>query len=422
MGLKLSSKEKSNDSIEELGELAKTAGAVVVAEVVQARERPCASTYIGEGKVHELRGKIIDAQADLVIFDNDLTGTQVRNLESIAGARVIDRTELILDIFARRAKTREAKLQVELAQLRYLLPRLTGKGVSLSRLGGGIGTRGPGETKLEYDRRRIRERITHLKRDMESVAKERSQQRAGRRAFVIYAIVGYTNAGKSTLLNTLTTAGVMAEDGLFATLDPTTRSLVLPNNQKILLVDTVGFIQNLPHDLVSSFAATLEEVKEADCLLHVVDASSPWMEKQINEVNKVLSQLEVISKPTLLLLNKIDKTAPFRNEFLTGFEDDHAIDRMLKKIPNSVAISALYGQGLDNLFKAMMDMPPLRLKRLSITIPVDKSRLYAWICEEGDVVSCSYQEDKIIMDVGLTPKKAAIFERLRKNLATDHNG
>lgn len=387
--------------MEELARLARTAGAVVVDEAVQMRDSPCAATYIGKGLVQELKVRVIDGQADLVIFDNDLTGTQIRNLESVIGKRVIDRTQLILDIFARRAKTREAKLQVELAQLRYLLPRLVGKGVLLSRLGGGIGTRGPGETKLEYDRRRIRERIGHLKKMMAGIVKERGEQRSGRKDFVVFAIVGYTNAGKSTLLNALTSSGVKVEDGLFATLDPTTRGFVLPNNQKILLVDTVGFIQNLPPDLVSSFQATLEEVKEADCLLHVVDASSPRMEEEIDEVNKVLVQLRALSKPTLILLNKIDK-----------FEEESLVKRMLKRIPHSVAISALKGRGLDDLFKAMIQVPPLRLKYLSISIPVDKGRLYAWICEQGDVLSATFQEDKIVMDVGLPPKKVALFERL----------
>ncbi len=407
MELKLTSERGPNNHLEELAELAKTAGADVVSEVVQIKDSPCASTYIGKGKAYELKEEAERVQADIIIFNNNLTGSQARNLEAIVNAKIIDRTELILDIFAQRARTREAKLQVELAQLKYSLPRLTGKGVALSRLGGGIGTRGPGETKLEYDRRRIRNRITHLKKEMQGIVKERKQQRAKRKEFVVCSLVGYTNAGKSTLLNTFTSAGVRTEDRLFATLDPTTRGFILPNNQKILLVDTVGFIQNLPHDLVSSFAATLEEVQEADILLHVVDASSPWMEGQIDAVNKVLEQLNVISKPILIVLNKIDR-----------LEDDKLVRRMLKRIPNSVAISALYNRGLEKLFAAMMDLPPLRLRHFSVAIPANNGRLYTWLKREGNIESCRYEGDRFIIDVGLTDKKIAYFKKLRSNAPT----
>lgn len=400
--LRLGLKDRE-DSLCELRELTRSIDGVVIDEVTQTRMSPCPNTYIGEGKVEELKEKVINKRIDLIIFDNELTGTQIRNLESIIGIRVIDRTQLILDIFARRARTREARLQVELAQLMYLLSRLGGKGLFLSRLGGGIGTRGPGEMKLEYDRRRIRKRIDHLKGMMDDVVKERREQRAGRKGFVVFAIVGYTNAGKSTLLNTLTLSCVKVEDRLFSTLDPTIRGLVLPNNQKVLLVDTVGFIRNLPHHLISSFHATLEEVREADCLLHVVDASSPWMEEEIDEVNKVLLQLGAISKPSLILLNKIDR---FNESSL------NSIDKMLRRIPNSVAISALKCQGIDELLKAMTNMPPLRLEYLSMSIPLDKVRLYARICKEGDVLSTKFKEDRIIMDVGLPSKKIAIFKRL----------
>lgn len=401
VGLNLEGDPCFEMALDELEALAKTAGAEVIEKIVQKRKVVCAKTYLGKGKVLELKEILSKNGADLVIFNNDLTGTQVRNLESIIGTKVIDRTELILDIFARRAKTREAKIQVELAQLNYLLPRLRGKGVSLSRLGGGIGTRGPGETKLEYDRREIRNRLTSLKRALVRISRERAQQRSGRKRFIVGAIVGYTNAGKSTLFNALTRASVKTEDGLFATLDPTTRCLLLPNNQRILLIDTVGFIQNLPHHLISSFKATLEEVTHADLLLHVVDVSNPQGPKQMKEVEKILAQLGAASTPSITALNKIDKV-----------EDLSFVRQILRERVYSVAISALYSEGLDKLLDILMNLPPLRLKLVSIDFPVEKGRLESWIYGEGRVEDKRYHNGRVTMDVWLPQEKIDRLKRL----------
>jgi len=328
--------------------LARTAGAEVVAEITQAQNAPNPATLIGKGKIEEAIQASKKNKCDLVIFDNELSGIQARNLEEAFGLRVIDRTALILDIFAKRARTAEAKLQVELAQLTYLLPRLTGRGVLLSKLGGGIGTRGPGETKLEYDRRRIRKKISHLKKKTERIVLHRRRLRKRRKGLTVGAIVGYTNAGKSTLLNCLTRAEVRTTDGLFATLDPTTRRLDLEGKRRILLTDTVGFIQNLPHHLIDAFKATLEETKEADFLLHVVDISSPYFKEQMASVQELLEELEVIGKPTITVLNKIDQA------------DKPTVYHLLRRTPNSVAISALKGEGIDNLLEVIFDLIKMR--------------------------------------------------------------
>jgi GTP-binding protein HflX len=322
----------------ELEALAKTAGAKSVGEVVQSRDKPDFRYYIGEGKVTELKAACLAADAETVIFNCDLSPSQIRNLQKELGIKVIDRTGLILDIFAQHAQTKEGKLQVELAQDNYALTHLTGKGVELSRLGGGIGTRGPGETKLEMDRRRIRKRISQLKKELEEVMNHRSIRRERRRQskVPVAAIVGYTNAGKSTLLNTLTKAGVVAEDKLFATLDPVTRMLRLPDKKEILLTDTVGFIQDLPHDLIESFRATLEEVTEADLLIHIVDISHPNFIEQINSTYKVLEDLSAITKPMLTVFNKLDR-----------YIGDSRV--LLNKYSPAVAISALIGTGIKEL-------------------------------------------------------------------------
>lgn len=321
--------------------MAKSAGAIVCGTITQNRTSPDVTTYIGKGKIDELKQLTTQQQPELIIFDNDLTGSQIRNIENAVGVRVIDRTELILDIFAQRAHTAEAKLQVELAQLNYLLPRLIGLGLLMSRLGGGIGTRGPGETELEYDRRRINRRISHLKKEIQKVTKIRAEQRKGRKKFPLVSIVGYTNAGKSTLLKTLTKTETPIEDRLFTTLD-TKISKIFIEGKELLLIDTVGFIQHLPHHLVTSFKATLEEVQEADILLHVVDASSPFVEMQMEAVQEVLKQLDVISKPMVTVFNKIDK-----------IENLNEVSRLLKKIPYSVAISALSGENINQLVQIL---------------------------------------------------------------------
>ena len=335
----------ADQSLAEFRELVSSAGAVVVAELIQRRPRPDPATLIGAGKVEEIAGVAASTEADLVLFDHDLTPTQLRNLEAALPCRVLDRTQLILDIFARHARTSEGQLQVELAQLQYLLPRLTGRGKAMSQLGGGIGTRGPGETKLETDRRRIQSRIDHLKGELESVRRVRKQQRQRRESVPVptVALVGYTNAGKSTLFNCLTGASVLQSPRMFATLDPKLRVLSLPSHRKVLLSDTVGFIRNLPHTLVTSFRATLEEVAQAEVLLHIRDAASTYGEEQKAQVEKVLGELDVLSKPRIEVLNKID--------LLGVHEREGLLARSLAG--GEVAVSAHTGEGMDSLLKAI---------------------------------------------------------------------
>src|SRR5947209_482535 len=296
------------DSLDELKELANSAGAEVVNTVTQKLGKPTAPYYIGKGKAEQIKESFQDQRVTSVIFDNELSPAQGRNLENLFSRKVIDRTQLILDIFAQRARSREGRLQIELAQLQYLLPRLTRMWTHLSRQTGGIGTRGPGETQLEVDRRRVQERIAKIERELAAVRKTRAVQREGRRRnqWPVIAVVGYTNAGKSTLLNLLTGADLIAENKLFATLDPTTRSFTLPNKQRVLLTDTVGFLRKLPHTLIESFKATLEEVSEADLLIHIVDLSHARVDEQIEAVNKVTKELGAYGKETLMVFNKID--------------------------------------------------------------------------------------------------------------------
>jgi GTP-binding protein HflX len=339
----------------EIERLAETAGAKVVGILSQKRERPDSRYFIGSGKVEELKTQAAARRANLVIFDHELSSSQERNLEDALGIKVIDRTELILDIFAQHAKSREGKLQVELAQSTFLLTRLTGHGAQMSRLGGGIGTRGPGETKLEYDRRRIRKRISQLKAEIEKVRKERSLKRERRKSssICVAAIIGYTNTGKSTLLNALTRAGVLVEDKLFATLDPTTRRLYLPSGKVMLITDTVGFIQKLPHQLVAAFHSTLEEVSEADLLLHVVDVSHPDFESQITAVYRTLEELKCISRPIITLFNKIDRM------------EKRIEKKLLIKYRPAAAISAQKNEGLDKLLSIIDD----QLRKLPLSNP-----------------------------------------------------
>ncbi|HTM41593.1 MAG TPA: GTPase HflX [Terriglobales bacterium] len=308
----------AEESLAELRSLAISAGAEIVGEFLQHRDRPDPATLIGSGKLEEIAGATASVSADLLLFDHDLTASQQRNIEKLVNTRVIDRTQLILDIFAKHARTREGQLQVELAQLEYMLPRLGGRGIEMSQLGGGIGTRGPGETQLETDRRKIHRRIRHVKEQIENVRRVRAQQRARREAVPVatVALVGYTNAGKSTLFNALTNAAVLQSPRMFATLDPTIRSVALPSRRKVLLSDTVGFIRNLPHTLVSAFRATLEEVQRASLVLQVSDASSPLSEEQDAQVDKVLRELEADGKPRLRVMNKIDLLPPKQRESL----------------------------------------------------------------------------------------------------------
>jgi GTP-binding protein HflX len=332
----------AEESLAEFRELVSSAGGEVVAELVQRRARPDPATLIGAGKVEEIAGVAASVEADLILFDHDLTPTQLRNLEAALPCRVLDRTQLILDIFARHAHTREGQLQVELAQLEYMLPRLTGKGKAMSQLGGGIGTRGPGETKLETDRRQIKRRIDHLKEELDSVRRVRKQQRQRRESTPVptVALVGYTNAGKSTLFNQLTGAQVLQSSRMFATLDPKLRAIELPSRRKILLSDTVGFIRNLPHTLVTSFRATLEEVAQAEVLLHVRDANSTYGAEQKAQVEKVLDELESLAKPRIEVLNKID---------LLG---EHERQGLMER-SGEVAVSARSGEGMDALLAAI---------------------------------------------------------------------
>lgn len=333
-------RQEADASMEELDALALTAGAEVLGRVLQKRDRPDPATLVGRGKVEELALFCQEVGATTLLVDADLSPGQQTNLEKQVGVKVVDRTGLILDIFAQRAHTHEGKLQVELAQLRYLLPRLSGMALDLSRLGGGIGTRGPGETKLEVDRRRIWHRIAQMEREIKELQRHRAGLRRSRAHLPLFALVGYTNAGKSTLLNTLTKSQVLAEDKLFATLDPTTRRLVLPNRDVVLLTDTVGFIQHLPHTLVAAFRATLEEVVEADVLIHVVDGSHPQVEQQVQTVFEVLDELGAANKPMITAINKRD--------LITG---PTLIRSLPSAMPPPVLISALQGTGLDELVK-----------------------------------------------------------------------
>jgi len=392
------------DSLNELGTLARTAGADVVGSMIQRMRHPDVATYIGKGRAQELCDTEKQLNVDLVIFDDELSPSQQRNLEKILNARVLDRTALILDIFAQHARTREGRLQVELAQLEYRLPRLAGRGVDLSRqaggsrsagaagTGGAIGVRGPGETKLEIDRRRIRSRISELREEIEAVREQRKTHRLQRTAqsMPVVAVVGYTNAGKSTLFNALTEAEVVAENKLFATLDPTTRHVLLPNNQEALLTDTVGFIQKLPTKLIASFRATLEEVVDADMLLEVVDVSHENAIEQSETVSDVLRELEALDKPRVTALNKIDLLA-----------DPSELDTTL--YPNAVPVSALQRTGLDALREKIAAVLAASMEAARVLIPFDKSELVELFHRRGHVAQEEHQPEGTLL-VGRIPR------------------
>jgi len=379
------------DSLEELRELVESAGAEVLDLISQKRDTPSAPTFIGSGKAEELAVRCREANADLVVFDDDLSPAQGRNLGDILGAnvKVLDRTELILDIFAQRAQTREGKIQVELAQLQYMLPRLAGLWTHLSRQRGGVGTRGPGEQQLEVDRRRVQEKIHRLERALEEVRKNRRVERSGRQRlhWPLVSIIGYTNSGKSTLMNALTGANVLAEDNLFATLDPTTRKLRLPNNQNILLSDTVGFLRKLPHHLVESFKATLEEVAEADLLLHVVDVSHPQAPEQIKAVEIVLKEIDAWGKPTVIALNKIDRLEP----------NATVLEKYQREFDHAVPISARTGANLDALSDEVANH--LRERRVDVTlsIPHDRAKTIALVYQSGYVTGREMENGNVVL-------------------------
>lgn len=373
-------------SLQELVQLAETAGVQVLEVITQNRETPDTKWFIGKGKVEELRMAIDGLEANTAIFDQELSGAQVRNLEETLDVKIIDRTQLILDIFAQRAKTREGIIQVELAQHSYLLPRLSGHGKNLSRLGGGIGTRGPGESKLETDRRHIRGRISDLKRQLDEIMKHRVLQRERRKktGAVQVALVGYTNAGKSTLLNRLTAADVYIENQLFATLDPTSRVLELPSGKEVVLTDTVGFIQNLPHDLVAAFRATLEEANEADLILHVVDASSEMREEQMKTVQSILGDLGAGDKPQLVLFNKKDACDPKQLEMLPSGE-------------GYLKISAYDEDDMEAVRLAIQDH--LSGGTIKFRIAADRGDVSSILYRIGDVVEQTFEDNDIIYEV-----------------------
>jgi GTP-binding protein HflX len=397
----------SDLSLEELEQLAKTAGATVLEKHSQQIKNITPATLIGRGKVDEIQKSLQQTHADLVIVDEDLTPAQQRNLETAFKVRVIDRSQLILDIFAQRARSNEGKLQVELAQLEYLLPRLTRQWTHLSRLGGGIGTRGPGETQLEVDRRRIRERIGHLKRRLKSVERTRTLQRKERHEvpFATVALVGYTNAGKSTLMNTLTRAGVFVEDKLFATLDPTTRALRLPNGDKIMIVDTVGFINKIPHSLVEAFKSTLEEVRRADLLLHLVDMTNPLYQEQIGIVEKVLGEIGAGDIPTLLVPNKVDVASALPVRQLKT-----------RDVLDVCPISALTGSGVRDLLDTIGKILDRDKVEFHALFAPAQGELIALLRERGRVVEEVYEGNVIRVTALVTPKLAGQIHKLLKSV------
>lgn len=391
-------------NLEELERLARSAGAKVVGRFTQRLKSISPATLIGQGKVEEIKEYLQEIKPDVVIFDGDLSPAQQRNLETAFQVRVIDRSQLILDIFAQRARSNEGKLQVELAQLAYLLPRLTRQWRHLSRLGGGIGTRGPGETQLEVDRRRVRERIATLKRRLTTVERTRALQRRERLEvpYATIALVGYTNSGKSTLMNTLTRAGVIVEDKLFATLDPTIRCLSLPNGDKAMVVDTVGFINKIPHSLIEAFKSTLEEVSSADLLLHLVDVSHPLYEEQIQVVEQVLREIGAGATPYLLVPNKIDLAqAPFRRFLSNGAREVYPI-------------SALTGKGVDQLLEALGKILDQGKERSEFWFSPSQGFFLSLLRQRGRILEEKFDDGSIHVTALLTPKLAG---QMRKWLA-----
>ncbi len=391
-----------DDLISELKLLVDSAGAEVSSVITLRRGKISPAHFVGRGKAEEIRAIVEEGKADLVIFNDDLTPIQQRNLEESIGVRVIDHTQLILDIFSQRAQSREGQLQVELAQLNYLLPRLTGRGIELSQLGGGIGTRGPGETKLEVDRRSIRRRLVKLREDIKEVRKHRTLQRKKRknRSFPLVALVGYTNSGKSTLLNSLSGSDLKVENKLFVTLDPATRKVKFPSNREVLLTDTVGFIRYLPHHLIAAFKATLEEVTEADVIIVVLDASHHKWLAQSKVVFQILSQLQAMEKPLLIALNKIDL---LRNKFERR--------RIQREFSDSVLISALKKEGLEDLIRKLEQSLLEKRETVKLLIPQKEGTLLAAIRKEGKIFREEYRDSRVYLEVELGKE---IVRRLHK--------
>ena len=386
-------------SLDELWELSESAGAEPVATLTQKKQRPETATYVGSGRLEEIKSFCENQDIDVMIFDCELTPTQIRNIEQATGVRTIDRTMLILDIFALRARSREGKLQVELAQLNYMLPRLTGKGAEMSRLGGGIGTRGPGETKLETDRRHIRRRMETLKEQLNDVKLRRDMLKSRRKknGVITVAIVGYTNAGKSTLMNCLTNAGVLAEDKLFATLDPTSRALKLPNGVSVMLTDTVGLVRRLPHHLVEAFKSTLEEAAEADIILNVCDASSEEAYLHLEVTRELFESLGCTSSPIIPVLNKWDRVCERNGVF--------------PMISGAVRISAKNGTGIDKLLEKIEENLPVKIRCVKLLIPFDKGRIAAEVREKATLLEEKYSENGIVVTALLKPD---MYGRLKK--------
>jgi GTP-binding protein HflX len=401
----------AEESLRELERLALTAGVEPVAALAQTVRRISPATYIGSGKIDEVRQAILATGAGVVLFDESLSPAQQRTLTERFEVKVLDRSQLILDIFAARARSLEGKLQVELAQLDYLLPRLTRAWTHLSRLGGGVGTRGPGETQLEVDRRRVRERIVRLRRRLAEVERTRELHRQERASvpYVTIALVGYTNAGKSTLMNALTHAGVLVEDKLFATLDPTVRRLDLPGGERALVVDTVGFIHRLPHQLIEAFKSTLEEVRRADLLIHVVDATNPEAEEQVKIVERVLDEIGAGATPTVLVWNKIDAAGDQRPPRAMAVEHAHVVGLH--------ALSAATGRGLPDLLAAIEQWIERTRVRLEIAVPGGRGDLVAWLHRGAKIVDEHYEDGIARITALATPKMAAQIEKRLRELA-----